>query len=259
MSEKKITNKIEFLEELLNKVINSQYEKDTLMGRTKYLDMELYHQWITQTKIFLSNHFSKSSVIYEEFLKQEKRRNAYDTNLAIIKRLKAVFIAAKNEILSNDTVNNKLPDYDPNKVFIVHGHDELSREISARFIEKLDLSPIILKDQASNGETIIEKIESNTDVGFAIIIYTACDLGSAKNNIDNLQPRARQNVVFEHGYLIGKLGRKKVCALVKGDIEKPNDISGLVYIEMDDYGAWRFQLIKEMNSAGYTLDSNKIL
>ncbi|WP_254520366.1 TIR domain-containing protein [Bacillus cereus] len=85
------------------------------------------------------------------------------------------------------------------------------------------MKPIILHEQASGGTTIIEKIENNTDVGFGIVLYTACDLGKAKN--DELQKRARQNVVFEHGYLIAKLGRSNVCALVKDNIEKPNDTS----------------------------------
>ena len=42
--------------------------------------------------------------------------------------------------------------------------------------------------------------------------------------------RANQNVVFEHGYLMATLGRENVCALVQGDIETPNDISGVVYV-----------------------------
>ncbi len=71
-------------------------------------------------------------------------------------------------------------------------------------------------------------------------------------------PRARQNVVLEHGYLMGKLGRSKVCALVKGDVEIPNDISGVVYISMDDAGAWKFAVAKEMKAAGYDIDMNLI-
>ena len=65
--------------------------------------------------------------------------------------------------------------------------------------------------------------------------------------------------MFEHGYLIGKIGRQNVCALVKGNIEKPNDISGVVYINMDSYGAWKTDLIKEMRESGYTIDANRLL
>lgn len=65
--------------------------------------------------------------------------------------------------------------------------------------------------------------------------------------------RARQNVVFEHGYLIAKLGRSRVVAVVKGEIETPNDISGLVYVSFDESDSWKTQLCTELNSAGYDI------
>ncbi|MCU5409228.1 nucleotide-binding protein [Bacillus cereus] len=146
---------------------------------------------------------------------------------------------------------------DNKKVFIVHGHDESVKIAVARFLERLDLKPIILHEQASGGTTIIEKIENNTDVGFGIVLYTPCDLGKAKND-DELQIRARQNVIFEHGYLIAKLGRSNVCALVKDNIEKPNDISGVVYVNYDSGTSWHMELFKELKNAGYDLDANKL-
>lgn len=84
-------------------------------------------------------------------------------------------------------------------------------------------------------------------------------MGRAKEEgVNEEKERARQNVVFEHGYLIGKLGRDKVSALVKGDIEKPGDISGVVYISMDDAGAWKTELAREMKSIGLEVDMNKL-
>ncbi len=146
---------------------------------------------------------------------------------------------------------------DRTKVFIVHGHDKLAQQETARFIESLGLKAIILHEQASSGGTIIEKIETYSNVGFAIILYTPCDLGKAKDEKE-FKARARQNVVFEHGYLMGKIGRKNVCALVKSQVEKPNDISGVVYIDMDEGGAWKHMLIREMKNAGYNIDANKL-
>lgn len=145
---------------------------------------------------------------------------------------------------------------DKTKVFIVHGHDEQVLESTARFIEKLGIEAIVLKEQASKGQTIIEKIEENSNVGFGIVLYTPCDDGKAVGE-ENYKKRARQNVVFEHGFLIGKLGRDKVCALVKGDLEQPNDISGVVYVKIDSSGGWKMQLVKEMKIAGYDIDLNK--
>lgn len=143
------------------------------------------------------------------------------------------------------------------KVFIVHGHDNEAKTEAARVIEKLGLEAIILHEQASGGNTIIEKIERYTDVGFAIVLYTPCDEGYSKQDTMP-ENRARQNVVFEHGYLIGKLGRSRVCALVKGNVETPGDISGVVYVPMDSAGAWRFTLVDEMNQAGFQLNKNDI-
>lgn len=144
-----------------------------------------------------------------------------------------------------------------NKVFIVHGQDELAKNEVARFLEKLDLEPIILHEQVSKGMTIIEKIEHYSDVGFGIVLYTPCDEGNIKGSKD-MNPRARQNVVFEHGYLIGKLKRENVCALVKEKVETPNDISGIVYIPMDTNKAWSLIVAKELKNAGYTVDMNKL-
>jgi len=155
------------------------------------------------------------------------------------------------------SANSSSTEIDNKKVFIVHGHDESVKISVARFLERLDLKPIILHEQASGGATIIEKIENNADVGFGIVLYTPCDLGKAKTD-DELQMRARQNVIFEHGYLIARLGRSNVCALVKDDIEKPNDISGVVYVNYDSGNGWHMELFKELKNAGYELDANKL-
>lgn len=148
---------------------------------------------------------------------------------------------------------------DCSKVFIVHGHDSGAKETVARFVDKLGFEAIILHEQENSGATIIEKLEKHTDVGFAIVLYTACDVGNVKTETNNLKPRARQNVVFEHGLLIGKIGRENVVALVKDDVEIPNDLSGIVYETMDSSGAWKLKLAKEMRASGYDIDMNKVL
>lgn len=161
----------------------------------------------------------------------------------------------KSEALTPD--KPKIP-MDKSKVFIVHGHDEAAKEAAARFVEKIGLEAIILHEQASSGKTIIEKIEANSNVGFAIVLYTPCDEGAPKGKKDHLKPRARQNVVFEHGYLMAKIGRKNVCPLVKGDLETPTDISGIVYTPMDEGGGGKLAVADEMEACGYKVDRSKI-
>lgn len=148
---------------------------------------------------------------------------------------------------------------DRNKVFIVHGHDTLAKVEVARFIEKLGFEPIILHEQVNEGMTIIEKIEKYSEVGFGIVLYTPCDIGYNSKDENKKYPRARQNVVFEHGYLMAKIGRNNVCALVKNNVETPNDVSGVVYLAMDEHGGWKLPLAKEMKSSGYDIDFNLIM
>ncbi|MCH7314645.1 nucleotide-binding protein [Acinetobacter sp. ANC 3882] len=142
------------------------------------------------------------------------------------------------------------------KAFIVHGHDEATKFKTARFLEKLGFDVIILHEQANGGKTIIEKLEHFTDVGFGIVLYTPDDEGSVKDK-KNYQPRARQNVVFEHGLLIGKLGRDKVFPLVTDhSVELPGDINGMVYLSDTN---WELQLAKEIRELGYEIDMNKVI
>lgn len=148
---------------------------------------------------------------------------------------------------------------DSKKVFIVHGRDNELKETTARFLEKLGLNPIILHEQVNNGKTIIEKFEDYADVGFAIILMTPDDMGYLSGEQDSIKLRARQNVIFEHGYFIGKLGRNKVTALVKGEIELPTDINGILYVAIDNNGAWKLMLAKEIKNAGYNIDLNRLV
>lgn len=143
------------------------------------------------------------------------------------------------------------------RVFVVHGHDEAAKEKVARFLTKIGFDPIILHEQANAGQTVIEKFEKHGDVGFAVVLLTPDDVGGAKGK--DMQPRARQNVILELGYFMGRLGRSHVCALKAGDLEVPSDFAGVVYEAMDPAGAWQAALGRELQEAGHEIDWNKVM
>lgn len=144
-----------------------------------------------------------------------------------------------------------------NAVFLVHGHNDALREMAARFMEKLGLDVTILGERPSAGETIIEKLERNSGVEFAVVLMTADDTGAKKGALaPNL--RARQNVVLELGYFLAKLSRQRVCVLFEDGVELPSDYYGVVYIPIDTGGAWRFLLAKELKHAGLAVDLNRL-
>ena len=145
------------------------------------------------------------------------------------------------------------------RVFIVHGRDEAAKEGVARYLAQLNLTPVILHEQPSGGKTVIEKFESHADVDFTVVLLTPDDTGGLSDGSGNLKPRARQNVIFELGFFLGRLERGRVVALHKGDVELPSDYDGVVFIKMDDAAAWKMVLAKEMKNAGMKVDLNKVV
>jgi predicted nucleotide-binding protein len=148
---------------------------------------------------------------------------------------------------------------DPKKVFVVHGHDHGSKEAVARYLERLGLKAVILHEKANEGLTVIEKIEAHSGVGFAVVLLTPDDVGAAKAAAKKLQARARQNVVLELGYFLGKLKRNRVCALYVPGVEIPSDFQGVLYIEFDAKGAWRTHLAQELSNARLPINVEGLL
>jgi hypothetical protein len=146
------------------------------------------------------------------------------------------------------------------KIFVVHGHNREKLETVARFIERLQLTPIILHERPNEGRTIIEKFTDFADVGFAVVILTGDDQGGVRtSNVEAQRLRARQNVIFELGFFLGKLGRKRVCALYEENVEIPSYYSGVLFVALDANDAWKVLLAREMRAAGFPVDLNLIL
>ena len=161
----------------------------------------------------------------------------------------------KVEIL-DDEVDEDAPDLRAarSEIFIVHGRDEGHKEAVARLVQDLtNRRPVILHEQASGGDTIIEKLERATSTAaFAIVIATGDDVGRFKEANDD-RPRARQNVVLELGYFFGLLGRRNVLLLFEPDVERPSDTDGIVHVELDSSRGWRIALANELENEGFTV------
>lgn len=228
----------------------------------------LMHKWVTYNKEMLMRFFDSSSLAkqFERNCQQDLGRNPSWRDYArgardclidgalfletIADRLKLIPESVLGRASSASTGTGK-------EVFVVHGHDNEAKEAVARFLEKLGLRAIILHEQPNLNRTIIEKLEGNANVSFAVVILTPDDLGFPMGRSDLTKTRARQNVIFELGFFIGRLTRAKVCALYRGDVELPSDYSGVVYLPLDDAGAWKMDLAREIRASGLEVDLNK--
>lgn len=147
------------------------------------------------------------------------------------------------------------------KIFVVYGHDDIARTQLEALLRRWDLEPIILDQQASGGQTIIEKLEEySEEIGYAIVLATPDDEGKAKSE-ESYKSRVRQNVVLELGMFLAKLGREKVAILLKESLnfERPSDIQGLIYIPFEKkVDEVAINLIRELSKQGYSIDAARI-
>lgn len=147
-------------------------------------------------------------------------------------------------------------------VFVVYGHDNAAREGLENMLRRWQISPLILDQLPSEGQTIIEKLERVQGMAqFAVVLATPDDEGHRAGHADEKKFRARQNVVLELGMLLNVVGRRKVAILLKTteDMERPSDIQGLVYIPFKDHvSETTVQLAKELNAAGIKIDLNNL-
>lgn len=146
----------------------------------------------------------------------------------------------------------------PTRAFIVHGRDNAPREAVARFLTGIGIEPVILHEQANRGDTVIEKLDRHRDVSFAVVLLTGDDEGRLIGAAE-LHPRARQNVILELGYFVGCLGRKNVCALYRAPLELPSDWDGVVWVSLDERGAWKLDLARELKAAGFLVDLSNVV
>jgi len=149
------------------------------------------------------------------------------------------------------------------RIFIVHGHDDAMKQAVSRTIEKLGLNPIILHEQPNKGSnSIIEKFTKYANVSFAIVLLSPDDLAYSKGESPGqAKSRARQNVILELGFFLGRLGRERVLSLYREEknFEMPSDYSGVLFVPFDLAGRWQFDLIKELKASGYDVDANALV
>ncbi|GET29419.1 TIR domain-containing protein [Prolixibacter sp. SD074] len=260
------SNKIELLEGLKNFVSNYQEQdkpdvikRHVTMVVEKIMGNDKYKSEIAQIKFVPSMvahnvpGFEDASITYRRIFNQGKQEmvSLIQTILKDIEIDNQIDSSVKENLLHTT-------DIDLNRIFIVHGHNNEIKLDVARTLEKLDLEPIILHEKPNLGRTLINKFTDYSNVDFAIVIISADDYGySKKDGESNKKLRPRQNVVFELGYFIAKLGIEKVFPLIENEkIEDPGDFDGVVYVPYNS--GWKNQLVLELKSLGYKIDANKL-
>jgi predicted nucleotide-binding protein len=249
-------------------------EKGGALLAARPLSSDEHGSWKVLTRNYLEKAFGTNSANVASVLdvgrygsfpmnagEQWWEQHRAETLITQLKRIEALVELLKTEVqLAGGGAPMAAPAPTGHRIFLVHGHDEALLQETARFLQTLDQEFVILREQPNRGRTIIEKFEDFADVGFAVIHLTPDDRGGQEGDaFDNQMPRARQNVILELGYFLGRLGRSRVCALYRPGVLIPSDYSGVLYVELDNRGAWKLELAKELKAAGFTVDMNRAL
>jgi predicted nucleotide-binding protein len=253
------------------RLLRSQIEKGRAVLGARPIDKNAYSSWELMTRNCLEKAFGAGSPNVSSIMDVGKYgsfpmgsdpewwdNHRAESLKAQLSKLNALVELLETEIEIDGGTKPPMA-HEPNghAIFLVHGHDDAVLHDAARFLERLQQEVVILRELPNKGRTIIEKFEDYSSVGFAVVLLTADDLGGpVAVPFDQQKQRARQNVILELGYFLGKLGRNRVCALYRPGVEIPSDYTGVLYVALDDAGAWRFALAKELKAAGFQVDMN---
>ena len=225
--------------------------------------------WVRRVRNAISSTFKSDSAVYLMMHKGEQASYAIignsldkfnDAKVNLVKSIQEALKVLENDIYGEvkGEEHPRTNQFHNRKIFIVHGHDHKSKNEVEILLKDLGLEPIVLHRKADEGQTIIEKIEKHSNVGYAVILLTPDDVVThvQEQNGEEHTPeyRSRQNVIFEFGYFIGRLGRNRVCCLYKEKVALPSDVTGMIYKPFkQEIEEIKYSLLKELKAAGYNI------
>lgn len=219
------------------------------------LDYDRYNgaSWFNTGAISMSGNRISIHKVREE-IHESKDRSLAILNSAVKMLNEKLDDDDHRNTVSEETVQNA-PAY-ARKAFIIHGHDTGCLTQVELFLSKIAFDYVVLNQQPNSGRTVIEKIEAHSDVGFAIVLLTPDDQCQQGTQVEM---RARQNVLWEYGYFVGRLGRARVCVLKRDNVKIPSDLEGIGWTGLDAADGWKIELARELKGAGYSIDMNKVV
>jgi predicted nucleotide-binding protein len=150
------------------------------------------------------------------------------------------------------------------RVLVACGSDEEMKQALTWALGKLWLVPVVLNEEPGHGRKIVERFTDYGDIGLAVVLLSPDDYVYAKSEeATKRKLKPRQDVIFELGFLMGKLGRDRVLVFYKesekGAFDVNTDFEGIKTIPFDDRDSWRLALIRELTNNGYTVEGDRIL
>jgi len=126
------------------------------------------------------------------------------------------------------------------KIFFVHGRNDGVKTQVADFLLKTGIKPVNINKNIGKDQPLMEKMAKHSDVKASIVLFSSA---------------AGQNVIFEAGYFIGKLGMEHTVILLEEGVETPSELNGCAFYEIDQKGKWRLEIANKLKSMNFDIVS----
>lgn len=134
-------------------------------------------------------------------------------------------------------------------VFVVHVDEPALARTVARVLESQRFAPVIVSNRPGDGEIGVTQLEAYSEVRFAVVLVAGDQVaGTAHGARPERVPHGESLLWL--GYVAGRIGRKRVCALYQPGLPVPGRDLGMRGVEYDDAGAWKTLLAKRIETAG---------
>jgi len=239
---------------------HTAYEPESILEKERRRNFEITLSMLEKCIDQLTSELSKSKpVLKDEGAKRESPNSVIPPSVDEEEKDLARAIETEITKLEITPGAESMEKSNNRKVFIINGRDEEKMKTVAHFLKNLDLEPVVSHEQPGQGINFIKKFEQDSDAVFAITLLTSDDYGYPKGKAEHPQPRPQQNVIFELGFLIGRLRQNLVCALYEEGLDFPSEYQGVIFIPYDAGGMWKLLVARNMKLANVDVDLNKAI
>ena len=230
-----------------------------LLKSIKVNKVVLFWSHVTADKLVLPNHENLVSAKDKKYLIE-----------SIVKgKVKGVYLCTEKFLpstenrLSPNLLTTSVSKNLSRRIIVVTGSDEEMNQALNVALTKLSIVPVVLCEEPSQGKKIVENFSRDyADIAFAVVSLFPDDFGYAKNEAATKRKlRPKQDVIFELGFLLGKLGKGNVLVFFRecANFEIPSDFEGIKLTAFDDRDSWKLALIRELSNRGLAVEGSRIL
>jgi predicted nucleotide-binding protein len=148
------------------------------------------------------------------------------------------------------------------RILVVPGSDQLVNDEVLAFLSSVSAEIVKKDDDRRRGESLLDHLNRCGAMDFAVVILAADFFFYPRTQKpDSARLMAAQEIVFQMGYLVAKLGRERVVILYQESdhFRRPTDYFDIYYVPVTSNAVWKTDLAKRLKACGIAAPSESRL